>query len=307
MVSTRHGVTDRIFEYVLFSTASGILAIVAGIVWSLVTLSSDAIESTGLLNFLTGTTWDPVTEQFGALPALYGTILTSAIALVFAVPLGFGTAIFLSEVANRRIAAIVTPLVDLLAAIPSVIYGLWGLFVLAPIMREYVQPTIQVFLGDLPLFAGPPIGVGYLTGGIILAIMILPVIVSVAREVLAAVPISHREAAIALGATHFEVITRVVMPSARSGLIGAVVLGLGRAIGETMAVTMVIGNRYDISASIFAPGYTLAAVIANEFAEAFSPVYLSALGALALVLMGTTLVLNAGARALVYFVSRKYA
>ena len=227
-----------------------------------------------------------------------------ALALLIAVPLAIGSAVFLSEIASSRAAAVVGVLVDLLAAIPSVIYGLWGLFVLAPLLREHVQPAVQAVFGAVPLFAGPPLGVGYGTAGLLLAIMVIPVITAISREVLRAVPDTQREAAYALGATPFEVIQGVVFPYARSGLVGAVVLGLGRALGETMAVTMVIGNRYDISASLFAPGYTLAAVIANEFAEAFSPRYLSALAGLAVVLLGTTLILNAGARLLVRGVRR---
>jgi phosphate transport system permease protein len=306
-MKARSSPADTAFHAALWVAAGGIVAVVAGIAWELSVLSSDAIGRAGPWHFLTGTTWDPVAGEFGALPALYGTLVTSAIALAIAVPLAYGVAIFLSEMAHRRVAAVVGPLVDLLAAIPSVIYGLWGLFVLAPILREHVQPAIQDVLGDLPLFAGPPLGVGYFTAGLILAVMVLPFIASVAREVLAAVPSTQREAAIALGATRFEVVKGAVLPAARSGLVGAVVLGLGRALGETMAVTMVIGNRYEISSSLFAPGYTLAAVVANEFSEAFSPEYLSALGGLALVLMGTTLALNAGARILVFRVSRSAA
>ena len=301
----RSNPADIAFQAALAMAGLGLVAVVGGVAWEVAALSGDVLAREGFWAFLTGTTWDPVAGTFGALPALYGTLVTSAIALALAVPLGFGVAVFLTETAPRRVAAVVGPLVDLLAAIPSVIYGLWGVFVLAPFLRDHVEPLLGSVLGSLPLFAGPPLGVGYLTAGIILAIMVLPFITSVAREVLAAVPGPQREAAIALGATQFEVVRGAVVPFARSGLVGAVVLGLGRALGETMAVTMVIGNRYEISASLFAPGYTLAAVIANEFSEAFSPAYLSALGGLALVLMGTTLILNAGARLLVYRVSRK--
>lgn len=301
---TRARTADTAFHVALIIAAVGLLAIVGGIAWELIAMSQPVLRQTGAWAFLTGTTWDPVTEVYGALPALYGTLLTSAIAMIIAVPLGYGVAVFLSELAPRRLGAVIAPLVDLLAAVPSVIFGLWGLFVLAPLLREHVQPAVQALFGNVPLFAGPPLGVGYFTAGIILAIMVLPYIIAVAREVLAAVPSTQREAAIALGATQFEVVKGAVFPFARSGLVGAAVLGLGRALGETMAVTMVIGNRYDISASIFAPGYSLAAVIANEFSEAFSPIHLSALAGLALVLMGTTLVLNAGARLLVLRVAR---
>lgn len=272
-------------------TLAGIAAVVGRMAWPAL--------AAGPWSFLSGRTWDPVTNEFGALPALYGTLLTSLVALVIAVPLSFGVALFLTEVAPRRLADAIAPLIDLLAAIPSVIYGLWGIFVLAPLMREHVGPALKATLGWLPPFSGDPIGVGYLTAGVILAIMITPVITSVAREVLEAVPTTQREAAIGLGATPWEVVRGAVFPAARSGLVGAVVLGLGRALGETMAVTMVIGNRFDISASLFAPGYTLASVIANEFAEAFSPEYLSALAGLGMVLLGTTLLLNVGARVLV--------
>ncbi len=289
---------DTAFQASLVLAGLGVATVLAGVAWEVLSLSGEALSKGGI-GFLTGTTWDPVAEEFGALPALYGTLVTSAVALLIAVPLGIGSAVFLSEMATSRVATVVGVLVDLLAAIPSVIYGLWGLFVLAPLLREHVQPAVQAAFGSLPIFAGPPLGVGYGTAGLLLAIMVIPVITSVSREVLRAVPDTQREAAYALGATPFEVIKGTVFPFARSGLVGAVVLGLGRALGETMAVTMVIGNRYDISASLFAPGYTLAAVIANEFAEAFSPRYLSALAGLAVVLLGTTLILNAGARLLV--------
>lgn len=301
------GRADTAFHAALTMGGVGVLVLVIGIAWQLVSLSAPAFERAGVAGFVAGSTWDPVTNEYGAWPALYGTLVTSALGLLLAVPLAFGVAIFLSELAPRRVAGVVAPLVDLLAAVPSVIYGLWGLFALAPLLRDHVQPFIQSVFGDVPLFAGPPMGLGYFTAGIILAIMVLPFITSVAREVLAAVPKAQREAAVALGATPFEVVKGAVFPFARSGLVGAVVLGLGRALGETMAVTMVIGNRYDVSASLFEPGYTLAAVIANEFSEAFSPAHLSALAGLGLVLMGTTLLLNAGARLLVWRVVRARA
>jgi phosphate transport system permease protein len=294
---------DAAFHATLVLAGLGVATVLAGVAWEVVSLAGPALREGGP-GFLTGTTWDPVSGEFGALPALWGTLYTSAIALLIAVPLGIGTAVFLSEMASRRVAGVVGVLVDLLAAIPSVIYGLWGLFVLAPLLREHVQPLVQRAFGELPIFAGAPLGIGYGTAGLLLALMVVPVITSVSREVLRAVPDAQREAAVALGATPFEVVTGTVLPFARSGLVGAVALGLGRALGETMAVTMVIGNRYDIGVSMFAPGYTLAAVIANEFAEAFSPAYLSALGGLAVVLMGTTLILNAGARLLVRGVRR---
>ena len=234
--------SDAAFHATLVLAGLGVATVLAGVAWEVLDLAGPAMQKGGL-SFLTGTTWDPVAGEFGALPALYGTLLTSAIALLVAVPLGIGSAVFLSEIASSRVAAVAGVLVDLLAAIPSVIYGLWGLFVLAPLLRQHVQPAVQSVLGDVPLFAGPPLGVGYGTAGLLLAIMVIPVVTSVSREVLKAVPDTQREAACALGATPFEVIRGTVFPYARSGLVGAVVLGLGRALGETMAVTMVIGNR----------------------------------------------------------------
>ncbi len=296
---TRRVTSDTAFQGVLVFAGVGGLALLGGIAWVVGTMSEDAFRHVGFWRFLVGTTWDPVAGEFGAWPALLGTLLTSALALVLALPLGFAVAVFLNEVAPARLASPLSALVDLLAAVPSVIYGLWGLFVLAPAVRDHVQPALQAVLPDLPFFRGPPLGVGVLCAGVLLAVMVLPVVTSVAREVLRALPDSFREAALALGATRFEVVRRVLFPAARSGLLGAGVLGLGRALGETMAVTMVIGNRHDVPDSLFAPGYTLAAVIANEFSEAFSPLYLSALAGLAAVLMGTTLILNAGARLLV--------
>ena len=253
--------------------------------------------------FLTSRTWDPIKGQFGALPFIYGTVVSSVLALVIAVPLSIGVAIFLVEQAPRSLARPFAFLVELLAAIPSVVYGLWGIFVLAPFLREYVQPPIGRWFGWLPLFQGTTTGLGLLTGGIILAIMVTPIITAVVRDVLAAVPISQREAALALGATKWET-TRVVLANAASGIAGAIVLGLGRAIGETMAVTMVIGNRPQISASLFAPSYTIASVIANEFTEATGDLYLSALIQIGLILFLVTFVVNGIAKLLVWSVTR---
>jgi phosphate transport system permease protein len=258
-------------------------------------------------NFLFTSTWDPVAEQFGAAPFLYGTLVTSAIALAIAVPLGIGAAIFLAELAPRRISDGLTLLIELLAAVPSVVFGLIGVAVVVPLMREYVQPAIQRVTGSLPLFSGPAYGVGYLTAGLVLAIMIVPFIVSVLREVLLAVPREQREAALALGATGWESTWRVVLPYARLGVFGAIFLALGRALGETMAVTMVIGNRPEIAASLFAPGYSMAAVIANEFTEATGDLYLSALIEVGLVLFLLTMVVNALARMLILVTTRRGA
>lgn len=252
------------------------------------------------LRFVTSSVWDPVAEQFGALPFVYGTLVSSLIALCLAVPLGLGIAIFLVEISPRWLREIVGFLVELLAAIPSVVYGLWGLFVLAPVVRTAIAPFLRTTLGFLPLFSGEAHGVGMLTAGIVLAIMILPFIAAVSRDVLDAVPREQRQASLALGATQSETIWHVVLPYGRAGIVGAVILALGRAIGETMAVTMVIGNNPQIRASLFAPGYTMSSVIANEFAEASSPLYLSALIEIGLLLFVVTFVINGLARLLIW-------
>ncbi len=253
-------------------------------------------------SFLTSSTWDPVAGEFGAAPAIAGTIITSIIALVIATPLALGGAIFLSDFAPSWIRQPLAFLIDLLAAVPSVVYGLWGVFFLLPLLREDVMPFLRdtLHLGATPFFRGPAYGPSVLAAGLILSIMVLPYIAAVSREVLMAVPRSQREAALALGATRWETITGAVIPFARSGIIGGVILGLGRALGETMAVTMVIGNRHELSASLFAPGYTMASLIANEFSEATNDVHLSALMAVGFVLLLITLVVNAIARWLVW-------
>lgn len=249
-------------------------------------------------SFLGDSNWDPVNEQFGALPFIFGTIVSSAIALIIAVPLSIATAVFLTELAPRWLRKPLTFFIELLAAVPSVILGLWGIFVMVPWLREHLFPFLRTTLGFLPLFKGPIYGVSMLAGGIIVAIMILPIITSVSREILRSVPDLQREAAYALGATRWEVTRIAVLSYAKKGLFGAVILGLGRALGETMAVTMVIGNRPEIAKSLFAPGYTLASVIANEFTEATSDMYLSALFEIGLVLLGVTVLVNAIAQIL---------
>lgn len=252
------------------------------------------------VEFIWGTVWDPaLTNTFGALPLIYGTLVTSLLALLFGVPLSLGTAIVLAELAPSKVRSPVSFIVELLAAIPSVIYGLWGIFTLAPFLRDDVYPALQNTLGFLPPFQGTVSGLGVLTGGIILAIMTLPTISAVSRDVLVAVPESQREAALALGATRWET-TRAVLSYARSGLIGAVILGLGRAVGETMAITMVIGNRFDMFTSLFAPGYTMAAIIANEFTEATTDLYLSALIEVGLILFLVATAVNVLARLIVW-------
>jgi phosphate transport system permease protein len=258
------------------------------------------------VGFITSSDWDPVKGRFGAAPALYGTVVSSAIALVIATPLALGSAIFLSEFAPRWLRQPVAFTVDLLAAIPSVIYGLWGVFVLVPIVRDHVTPFLKdtLHLGGTPLFSGPNYGPSMLSAGLILSIMVLPYISAVTREVLMAVPRSQREAALALGATRWEMIRDAVLPFARSGIVGGVMLGLGRALGETMAVTMLIGNRHEISASLLAPGYTMASLIANEFSEATGDLHLSALMAVGFVLLLLTFLVNAAARWLVWRTAR---
>jgi phosphate transport system permease protein len=253
-------------------------------------------------SFLTSSTWDPVKGEFGAAPAIVGTILTSIIALVLATPLALGGAIFLSEFSPAWLRQPLSFFIDLLAAVPSVVYGLWGIFFLLPLMRVSLMPFLRdtLHLGATPFFAGPAYGPSVLAAGLILAIMVLPYIAAVSREVLMAVPRSQREAALALGATRWEAITGAVVPYAKTGIFGGIILGLGRALGETMAVTMLIGNRHELSASLFAPGYTMASLIANEFSEAGTDIHLSALMAVGFVLFVLTLIVNGIARWLVW-------
>lgn len=257
--------------------------------------------------FLYSSTWDPVFEEFGALPFIYGTVVTSALALLIAVPLGVGAAIFLAELAPPRTSNMLTFVIELLAAVPSVIYGLLAIFTLVPFLRGTVEPALKQWLGFLPFFQGPAYGVGLLAAGLILAIMIVPFIISISRDVLQAVPMEMREAALALGATRWESTWSVVLPSARAGILGSIFLAMARALGETMAVTMVIGNDPKISASLFAPGASIAAAIANEFTEATGDLYISALIELGLVLFLLTIILNGLARLLILGTQRKGA
>lgn len=282
---------DRLFRWLTLCMASSLIGLVILIGWQLWHGSELARAKFGF-GFLGSTEWDPVQEKLGALPFIFGTAVSSAIALILAVPLSIGTAIYLTELAPRWIRQPLTSLIEMLAAIPSVILGLWGVFVMVPWLRDGLYQWLKDTFEFLPLFAGPVYGVSMLSGGIIIAIMILPIITSVSREILRSVPNLQREAAYALGATRWEVTRIAVLSYARPGLFGAVILGLGRALGETMAVTMVIGNRPEISKSLLAPGYTLASVIANEFTEATSDTYLSALVELGLVLFGVTIVIN---------------
>jgi phosphate transport system permease protein len=255
--------------------------------------------------FLIDRTWDPVFGHFGALPFVYGTLVTSAVAMIVSVPLGVGAAIFLAELAPRTLSDTLTFLIELLAAVPSVVFGLVGIFVVVPWVRTSFGPFLKAVLGFLPLFQGPNYGVGFLTAGLVLSIMVLPFIVSISREVLLSVPVDLREGALALGATKWESTWKVVVPTARTGILGSIFLALARALGETMAVTMVIGNTPQIAASLFAPGYSIAAVIANEFTEATGDIYLQSLVELGLVLFGVTLLLHALARVLVKATAQK--
>jgi phosphate transport system permease protein len=294
---------DNIFRGALTLAALAIPALLGFLVYELWIGSRLAVEKFGL-TFITTSTWDPVQGQFGAMPLIFGTLLSSLIALVIAVPLSLGVAIFLTEFAPPAIRRPIAFVVELLAAIPSVVYGLWGIFFLIPILKATLFPFLRDTLGFLPLFQGTIYGNSMLAAGIILAIMVMPYIMSVAREVLATVPGSQREAALALGATRWEAAWTAVVPYARSGIVGAIILGLGRALGETMAVTMLIGNRHEIAASLFAPGYTMAAAIANEFTEADTDIHFAALAYVALVLFLVTVVINACARLLIWKVSK---
>ncbi len=297
---------DRIFAGVVRLFGLVVLAVPALMLVALLFASAASFRRSGL-SFLTSSRWDPVHEQFGAWPFIYGTVVSSLLALCLAVPVSVGLALFLSDLAPHRVRRPLGFVVELLAAIPSVVYGFWGIFVLVPFLRETVEPFLLAHLGFLPLFRGEPLGFGMLAAGVILAIMIVPTITSISREVLGAVPDTHREAALGLGATRWDVIRVAVLPAARSGVVGAVILGLNRALGETMAVTMVIGNRPKVSASLLDPAYSMASVIANEFAEADSDTYLSALSEVALLLLGVALVMNLLARWLVHATKQRMA
>ena len=299
VIGSRNAWGDRVFRLSIRAAAWGVIGLAGALTTSMIWAAWPSLRTFGW-RFLVTSRWDPVAEVFGAVPFIYGTLMSSLLALLIAVPLSLGAAIYLSEVAPVRIRAPIAFLIELLAAVPSVVYGLWGIFVLAPWLRRSVQPALGASLGFLPLFQGPPYGVGMLAAGLILAIMIVPYITAVSREVLLAVPGSQREAALGLGATRWEATRLAVLPYGRSGLIGAVLLGLGRALGETMAVTMVIGNRPEVSMSLFAPGYTMASVIANEFTEATSDLYVAALVEIGLLLLALTVIVNALARFLVW-------
>jgi phosphate transport system permease protein len=302
-VADRPSPGDHVFKWALTGAALAIPTLLLFLLYELSTGSRLAIDKFGL-HFLVDSIWDPVAEKFGAYPLIFGTLLSSFLALLIAVPLSLGVAIYLTEFAPRVVRQPVAFVIELLAAIPSVVYGLWGVFVLMPVLKKVAFPLLRDALGWLPFFQGPIYGPSMLSASIILSIMVMPFIMAVSREVLLAVPGNQREAALALGATRWEAVWTTILPYARSGIMGAVVLGLGRALGETMAVTMLIGNRHEIAASLFAPGYTMAAVIANEFSEAATDMHFSALTYVALVLFVVTVLVNAGARLLIWRVAR---
>ena len=299
----RHG-PDRFFSWLVWVPGVMLvlllLAIAAFLFWN----ARETIQHFGF-SFLTGTDWDPVQQNFGALPAVFGTVVSSLIRISIAAPLSIGVALFLTEVASGRLGRIVGFLVEMLAAVPSVVYGIWGIFVLAPWLREKIQPALHGAFGFLPFFAKPFYGVGMFCAGVVLAIMIIPTIASIAREVFAVVPRGQREAALALGATKWEMMRLSVLKASKGGLAGAMILGLGRALGETMAVAMVIGNRLEISASIFSPSATMSSVIANEYAEAADRLHMAALVELGLILFFVTFVINAIARFFVMSSSKR--
>jgi phosphate transport system permease protein len=289
----RHLAGDNLFRWLTLAMALSVFVLIVLIGWELAQGSRLALHKFGW-RFLVSSEWDPGPEQqFGALPFIFGTLVSSLLALLIAAPLSIATAIYLTELAPAWLAKILTIFLELLAAVPSVILGLWGIFVMVPWLREHLFPWLRDSLGFLPFFQGPIYGVSMLAGGMIIAIMIVPIIASVSREILRSVPGLQREAAYALGATRWEVTRIAVLSYAKKGLFGAVILGLGRALGETMAVTMVIGNNAQITSSLFAPGNTLASVVANEFSEATTDTYLSSLFEVGLVLLGVTVLVNA--------------
>jgi phosphate transport system permease protein len=296
-------VPDRIFKYAMTTCGLAVLGVLALIIYELVLRSGPSWHTSGF-KFFTASDWDPVNELFGALPFVYGTLVSSLLALIIAVPLSIGVAVFTTEMCPPFLRGPLSFFVELLAAIPSVIYGLWAIFILVPLLSSHVEPFLAKTLGWTGLFTGPAYGFGMLAAGIVLAIMIVPIISSITREVLMVVPQHQREGVLALGATRWEMIRVGVLRNARAGIVGGIILGLGRALGETMAVTMVIGNRPEISKSLFASGYTMASVLANEFSEATGDVYLSALVEIGLALFLVTIVVNALARLLVWSVTR---
>jgi phosphate transport system permease protein len=299
---------DAVFRHLTRAAAIGVLLLLSGVIVSLIQGSIPAIRAFGF-GFLTSERWNPVTENFGALPAIYGTIITSFIAMLIAVPVGLMIAFFLTELCPQWLRRPIGTAIELLAGIPSIIYGIWGLFIFAPFLQATLQPFLIDTLGNVPLigslFAGPPYGIGMLTSGLILAIMVLPFVTAITRDVFEAVPPVLKEAAYGLGCTRWEVVRNVVLPYTRVGVIGGIMLGLGRALGETMAVTFVIGNAHRISASVLAPGTTISATIANEFNEAVGDLYTSALIELGLILFVITFIVLAIARFMLMRIERR--
>jgi phosphate transport system permease protein len=309
--ASSRGWGDALFRYGSLAAGASIVVVLAAVVFLLAVDSAPAIRRYGV-SFVTTSTWDNVKEVFGALPYVYGTLVTSAVALLLTVPVGVGAALYVAEFAPRPLRTPVAFTVELLAAIPSIIYGLWGFFVLAPAMRATVEPALQRAFGPIPvvgkLFQSTPIGKDLLTGGVILAIMILPTVMAISREIILAVPPAQREGMLALGATRWETLRDAVLPYARAGIVGAAMLGLARAMGETMAVTMVIGNSSRaITGSLFTPGYTMASAIANQFNEADKPIYFSALVEVALALLVVCLLVNLIARLLIWHIAGRRA
>ena len=304
----RQHALDVVFRSATWVFAVFVLLILTGVIVSLVAGALPALEHFGW-GFITSSDWNPVTEKFGALPAIYGTLLTSAIAMLIGIPVAFGIAIFITELCPPWLKRPIGTLIELLAAVPSIIYGIWGLFVFAPVLQSTLEPFLINTLGNVPwigaLFAGPPLGIGIMTAGLILGIMVLPFITSVMRDVFETVPTVLKESAYGIGATTWEVIWNIVLPTTRVGVIGGIMLGLGRALGETMAVTFVIGNAHRISASILAPGTTISATIANEFTEAVGDLYTSALITLGLILFAITFIVLAAARYLLMRIERR--
>lgn len=301
-------IQDFLFHKVTLLFAASVLLALVGIIVSLAIGAAPAFQEFGA-GFITTVEWDPVDDKFGALIAIWGTLATSLIALLVAFPISFGIALFLTEICPAWLRRPMGTAVELLAGVPSIIYGMWGLFVFAPLFADHVQPLLKSTLGQLPLigqmFSGPTMGIGILTAGLILAVMIIPFISSVMRDVFEIVPAVLKESAYGLGCTKWEVVRKIVLPYTRNGVVGGVMLGLGRALGETMAVTFVIGNAHELSASLFMPGNSISSTLANEFAEAASPLHVSSLFALALILFGITFVVLSAAKLMLAGMSRK--
>ena len=298
-----HTFLDKFFKNITLFFAVIVVVLMVWMVIALIIQSKLSLEKFGF-SFITSIDWDPVQDKFGALPFIYGTIVSSIIAVLIATPISIGIGLFLTEISNKWMKIIIAFMVQILASIPSILYGLWGLFIFVPFIRDYFQKPVSNILGWFPLFSGAPIGLGMLSAGLILAIMIIPIISALVVDIIETVPSDLKAGSLALGSTKWEMIWNVVLPYARQGILGAVIMGLGRALGETMAVTMVIGNRAEIMVSLFAPGHSMAAVIANEFNEATGAVYYSSLIEIGLLLFLVTFILNAIARVYIRKISK---